>query len=150
MDWGYDVLVTDVDLVWFQSPYTYTEQFPEVAPRRLLRVPLCPARREQTCTATFTYCPRQCYAAVHVSSPMALRLALDCHLCWSQADVLVSNDCHANRWQLPGNATEGMGPNLGFSYLRSNPRTRALMEMWLDCQHTEQAWDQSCFKMVRH
>ena len=62
----------------------------------------------------------------------------------------MSNDCHANRWQLPGNATEGMGPNLGFSYLRSNPRTRALMEMWLDCQHTEQAWDQSCFKMVRH
>ena len=32
VDWGYDVLVTDVDLVWFQSPYLYTQQFPEVLP----------------------------------------------------------------------------------------------------------------------
>ena len=32
VDWGYNVLVTDVDLVWFQSPYIYTERFPEVKP----------------------------------------------------------------------------------------------------------------------
>ena len=63
--------------------------------------------------------------------------------------MLVSNDCYANRWQLPGNWTDGMGPNLGFSYLRSTPRTQALMRLWLDCQHQEEAWDQACFKTVR-
>ena len=62
--------------------------------------------------------------------------------------MLVSNDCHASRWQLPGNLTEGSGPNLGFSYLRSNPRTKALMARWLDCRHQEHAWDQACFRTV--
>ena len=28
--WGYNVLVTDVDLVWFQHPYLYVDRFPEV------------------------------------------------------------------------------------------------------------------------
>ena len=31
--WGYNVLVTDVDLVWFQHPYLYLDRFPEVQPQ---------------------------------------------------------------------------------------------------------------------
>lgn len=28
--WGFNVLLTDVDIVWFQNPYSYISHFPEV------------------------------------------------------------------------------------------------------------------------
>ena len=33
VSWGYNVLVTDVDLVWFKHPYLYIDRFPEVRMR---------------------------------------------------------------------------------------------------------------------
>ena len=30
LQWGFNVLLTDVDVVWFQNPYAYIAQFPEV------------------------------------------------------------------------------------------------------------------------
>lgn len=68
-----------------------------------------------------------------------------------QADLIVSNDCHANRWKMPGPWEGGTSPNLGLAWLRNTPQTQNLMDMWLDCRSdnaTDFSWDQLCFKQV--
>ena len=41
--WGFNVLLTDVDIVWFQNPYSYLARVPEVGGMACTCLPLCPS-----------------------------------------------------------------------------------------------------------